>query len=124
MKYDVGTIIMGALLLFVFSYIAILLVTYLFNLLMDKKKENKLSTVFVVSGIMAFDWILTTIIAIWVTSQVHVVAFVGLTAVMLFFAGYFWGKKFLKFPQRDLLIYGGLSAVLFNPGWLVLIGIL
>jgi hypothetical protein len=124
MKYDTGTIITGVALLLVFSYLAIALVSFLFIYFMDKKKENKLVKVFALSGLMSISWLLTTALCIWITSAFSPVFFILLASLLLFGASYFLASKLFVLARRDLIIYAGISAVVFNPGWLVLIGIL
>jgi hypothetical protein len=124
MKYDAPTILIGVLMLLIFSFLAILLVTYLYLLLFDRNKVNKISKLFLVSGFMSLAWLAATALAIWTTASFHVIAFVVVSSILLFAASYLLATRFFELSKRDLLIYGAVSAIAFNPGWLVLIGIL
>jgi hypothetical protein len=124
MRYETETIILGILLLLGSSFLAIALITYLYLFLVDKKKANKLPRVLGYSGLMAIAWLLSTVIGIWFTSSSGPIYFIVLSYALIFGASALLSSKIFELTKRDILIYAGIGAAIFNPGWLVLIGIL
>lgn len=124
MRYETGTILIGTALLFAFGFILIALATYLYFLMADKQKENKLGKKLLLSAVLTLGWMISTVVAIWLMAEVSVLGFMLVAAVFMFVIVLFITPLFLKLDKKNLLLYSGLITVALNPGWLILLGIL
>lgn len=124
MKYDVTSILTGVFLLFLVSYLIVSLFNLIFLKVIKKKEDIKTAQLMLASVIVVLAWMVSTVLAIWVASSVNAVFFSLFALVLIFGFNYFLVEKFLGVSGKNKIIYSALLAVILNPGWLVLVGIL
>jgi hypothetical protein len=124
MKYDATTILTGIFLLFLFSYVLITVFNFIFMGAAGQGHKVKGVKMMLASAVVTLAWIISTVLAIWFTASIGVLVFSIFALVLIFGASYFLAEKLIGVTGKHKLIYSLLLAVLFNPGWLTLVGIL
>lgn len=124
MKYDTTSILTGVFLLFLFSYVLITLFNFIFMGAIGLGHKVKGVRMVLASAVVTLAWIVSTVLAIWFTASIGVLAFSVFALILIFGACFFLSEKLIGVTGSHKLIYSLLLAVIFNPGWLTLIGIL
>lgn len=124
MKYDTTNILTGIFLLFLFSYILITLFNFVFLRVAGMKNNVRKTRMLLASVVVTLAWVVSTVLAIWFTASIGRLVFSIFSLLLIFGFNYFLAEKLIGISGTHKLIYSLLLAVLFNPGWLILIGIL
>lgn len=124
MNGDATTIVTGMIILFLVSYLLITLFNFVFMAFTKDAHKVKGAKLLMASAISALAWVIATLLAVFFVAELGIVAFSVFALVVIFGANFFLSEKLVGVAGRDKIVYCAIFAVLFNPGWLTLVGIL
>lgn len=124
MKYDATTIVTGMIILFLASYLLITLFNFIFMAFTKDAHKVKGAKLLLASAISALAWVAATFLAVLFVAELGIVAFSVFALVVIFGANYLLSEKLVGIAGREKIIYSLVFAVLFNPAWLHVIGII
>lgn len=124
MKYDAATIITGMIILFLVSYLLITLFNFVFMAFTKDAHKVKGAKLLLASAISALAWVAATLLAVFFVAEIGILAFSIFALILIFGTNYLLSEKLVGIAGKERIIYALVFAVLFNPGWLTLVGIL
>jgi uncharacterized BrkB/YihY/UPF0761 family membrane protein len=124
MNYNTLSVIGGAIILFAIAFVATLILTFIYAAFAKNSHKLKAPKMFLCAAVAALSWELVTYLSVMFISSYGKVVY-GIVAGMLI-AGvlYFVSHKFLEFETRDRITYSFLLAIIMNPAWLIVLGLI
>lgn len=124
MKYDATTIIAGIIILFLLSYLLITLFNFVFIAFTENANKVKGAKLLLSSAVGALAWVISTFLAVLFVSEFGILVFAAFALVIIFGLNYFLSEKLVGVSGKQKILYAALFAVVLNPAWLTLIGVL
>lgn len=124
MQYNPINIISGTLILYIASYLIITFFTFIYIAFSKNSHNKKASRILLATSLVSLAWLISTFVSLAISFSNGLLLFAVLSLIFIFGTSYFFAHKTLKFTTKENLVYSICSAVLFNPGWLVIAGIL
>lgn len=124
MKYNVTNIITGIMALFLISYVLISFFTFVYLGFTKRAHEKKSLKIFLATALVSLSWVVSTLVSIVIASSYGVMIFAIVSLIFIFGSSYFFAHKVLDFTDQEKIIYSLIAAVIFNPAWLTVTGIL
>jgi hypothetical protein len=124
MKYDPTSILTGIFILFLVSYILVSLFNYAYLRVAKKAEKIKVAKIFLSAAVVSLGWMVATVLAIWVAASLNILIFSIFALLLIFGFNFFLAEKLIGVTGKHRIIYSLLLAIIFNPGWLTVIGLL
>ncbi len=124
MQYNPINIISGTLILYFVSYLLITFFTFVYIGFLKNAHNKKASKILLATSLVSLAWLVSTFVSLAVSFSSGVLLFSILSLIFIFGFSYLFAKKTLNFTIKENLIYSFIAAIIFNPGWLVLMGVL
>lgn len=124
-QYNSNNILIGLSVLFLSVFFLIALFNFIYIGFSKQSHEAKAGKIFLATGVLTFAWILIMFLAIWFTSAVNIYAFTVFSLLLITLSNYFLVGKLLGFDEKkDKIVYSLIFAIIINPSWLTLFGVL
>lgn len=124
MNYNGSSVISGIVIMFFVSFILIAIITFIWASFAKNAHEIKLSKMLWNIAVSTLAWSVITYTVVALLSSYGKLIFGALSAFSLFLAFYFVFSRFLEFKTRDRIVYSMLIAIIVNPIWLSVLGII
>lgn len=122
-EYDPMNIATGMLLIFLISYVLVSLYTLLYLKYASKNKMKK-SKFLLSVAVVTLAWFVSTIFATMFASSYGILVFTIVSMVLIFGFNFFISEKFLGMSGKHKIFYCFVLAVIINPTWFSLLGII
>lgn len=122
-EYDPMNIALGMIILLLISYTLISLYTFLYIKYAKKIKFERGKFFFAVS-VVSLAWLVSTIFATMFYSNYGLLVFGGVSMTIIFGLNFFIVEKFLGISGKHKIFYCLALAVIMNPTWFSVLGII
>jgi len=124
MNYNALSIAAGALILYAITFIAITFLTFIYTAFAKNSHKLKAPKLFLGAAVATLAWEFIAYISVMFASFSGEFIYGLVAGFLVFGVLYFVSHKFLEFGTRDRIIYSLLVAIIINPVWLSVLGII
>jgi len=124
MKYDPVYIAIGTLILIITSYILVSFYSFLYLKFIAHTKKFEWGKVLLSSAVVSAAWLVATVLSIWLAGSVSAWVFAAVSLAILFVVFYYSSEKLFGVTKLHKVYFSLFLAILLNPAWFVLIGVI
>lgn len=124
MTYNVLNILIGILILFSASFVLIGSYSVLYSKYLTKNNNEVKTNRFLSIAVLSLAWIAATFFSVFAVSNAGIFAFSALSLTLIFGFSFVTCEKLLGISGKHKLLYSLTLGIIFNPAWLIIIGVL